>query len=347
MLRKTCVLVFLVLFGLTAGVNMLFAGGGQAKPGGPLTPAAQLVPPAGKTLLSLPVDQASPKPIKIAAIIVQSNPWGQAVLAGQEYAKKVLADRNCTVDCISIEDFDAPKTMSVVENCIASGYNAITFVGISDALQPSVDKAVDAGIIVHIFNTDPGPNSKRQAWYGQSGIEGGELCGEALVKAMGGSGKYGIITGYFSIIGHEERRTGAHSVIDKYPDMKLVGEFENRDKAEEAYNIATNLITVNPDLKGIYVAAGGPSGAAKAVEDAGLAGKVAIVCHDVLPESAPYVASGTISAALDQDPFNQGYQPVVDAFNRIVAGIIPPDKTFYKGVMATPQTIRQLFPELF
>jgi ABC-type sugar transport system substrate-binding protein len=229
MLRKTYVSVFVVLFTLTAGVNMLFAGGGQAKPSGPLTPATQLVPPAGKTLLSRPVDQASPKPIKIAAIIVQSNPWGQAVLAGQEYAKKVLADRNCTVDCISIEDFDAPKTMSVVENCIASGYNAITFVGISDALQPSVDKAVDAGILIHIFNTDPGPNSKRQAWYGQSGVEGGELCGEALVKAMGGSGKYGIITGYFSIIGHEERRTGARSVIDKYPDMKLVGEFENRD----------------------------------------------------------------------------------------------------------------------
>jgi ABC-type sugar transport system substrate-binding protein len=321
---------------------------GQAKGNAePMTPAAQLVPPAGKTLLSLPVDKAAEKPIKIAAIIVQSNPWGQAVLAGQEYAKTVLASRNCTVDCISIEDFDAQKTTSVVENCIASGYDAITFVGISEALQPSVDKAVDAGILIHIFNTDPGPNSKRQAWYGQSGIEGGELCGEALVKAMGGEGKYAVITGYFSIIGHEERRTGARSVIDKNPNMVLVGEYENKDKAEEAYNITTNLITVNPDLRGIYVTAGGPSGAAKAVEDAGLTGKIAIVCHDVLPESAPYIESGAISAALDQDPFNQGYQPVVDAFNRIVAGTIPPDKTFYKGVMGTPDTVKQLFPELF
>jgi hypothetical protein len=38
---------------------------------------------------------------------------------------------------------------------------------------------------------------------------------------------------------------------------------------------------------------------------------------------------------------------VVDAFNRIVAGTIPPEKTFYKGVMATPDTIKKLFPELF
>ena len=332
---------------LLLAVSACNKGENGGKESAPMTPAAQLIPPEGKTPLSLPVDQVSPNPIKIAAIIPQSNAWGQAVLAGQEYAKKILADRNCTVDCISIEDFDAQKTMSAVENCIAAGYNAITFVGLSDALQPSVDRAVEAGIIIHIFNTDPGPDSKRQAWYGQSGTQGGEICGEALVKAMGGGGKYAIITGYFSIIGHEERRKGGRSVIDKVPGMELVGEFESRDKAEEVYNITTNLITANPDLKGIYVTAGGPDGAAKAIEDAGMKGKIALVCHDVLQTTADYVAKGTISGALDQDPFNQGYQPVVDAFNRIVAGVIPPEYTYYKGVLATPDTIKKLFPEMF
>ena len=45
------------------------------------------------------------------------------------------------------------------------------------------------------------------------------------------------------------RRTGARDVIDKNEKMVLVGEFENQDKAEEAYNVTQNLITSNPDLK--------------------------------------------------------------------------------------------------
>lgn len=323
------------------------AGESAQAEGGDFVPADKLVPPPGKTPLSMPADKVSEKPLKIATIMVQNNPFGAAVLGGQNYAKEVLADRNCQVDAISVEDFDPQKWTSVIDNCIASGYDAICFFGISEALQPVVDKGVDAGILMYAFNTEPGNNSKRQAWYGQSGTEGGKQCGKALDELMGGEGEYAIITGDFSVLGHEERRMGAREILDANDKLKLVGEVENNDKAEEAYTQATNLITANPNLKGIYVTAGGPSGAAKAIEDAGKAGEIVLVAHDVLAESAPYVASGTIMACLDQDPFNQGYQPVVDAFNKLVADITPPDQTFYDGVMATPETVKELFPELF
>ena len=87
----------------------------------------------------------------------------------------------------------------------------------------------------------------------------------------------------------------------------MVGEFENQDKAEEAYNITQNLLTSHPNIKGIYVTAGGPFGAAKAIKDAGLTGKVKLVCHDWMAETVAYVRSGEVTAVLDQDPFNQGY----------------------------------------
>jgi ABC-type sugar transport system substrate-binding protein len=135
-------------------------------------------------------------------------------------------------------------------------------------------------------------------------------------------------------------------VLDKNAKITLVGEWMNNDKAETAYSLATDMMTVNPDLKGIYVTAGGPSGAAKAVEDAGKTGQIAIVCHDVLAESAPYIESGAVKACLDQDPFNQGYQPVVAAFNKLVAGQTPDEYTWYEGIVATPETVKSLFPEL-
>src|SRR5659263_329297 len=55
-------------------------------------PAAEIVPAPGKTLLSLPLDKVSDKPIKIATIMVQNNPFGAAVLVGQNFAKSILSD---------------------------------------------------------------------------------------------------------------------------------------------------------------------------------------------------------------------------------------------------------------
>ncbi len=304
--------------------------------------------PAGKTLLSLPVVQDAEEPIKIATICVQNNPWGAAVRVGQEYAQKVLADKNCTVDVLAVEDFDPQKWTSTIENCIASGYNAICFFGLSEAMQPVVDKAVDAGILVYVFNTEPGPDSKRQAYYGQSGTYGGEECAKLLEELMGGEGKYAIITGDFTVLGHEERRQGAHSILDANDKLECVAEVENNDKAEEAYTQTQNILMANPDLKGLYVTAGGPSGAAKALVDMGLQDQVMLVCHDVLEETAPYIADGTIKGCIDQDPFNQGYQPVIDAYNKLVAGIDPAEEVnWYEGVMATPDNVKELFPEFF
>jgi hypothetical protein len=43
-------------------------------------------------------------------------------------------------------------------------------------------------------------------------------------------------------------------------------------------------MTANPEIKGIYVTAGGPFGAAAAVEDAGKAGEVAVISFDFVDE---------------------------------------------------------------
>ena len=147
----------------------------------------------------------------------------------------------------------------------------------------------------------------------------GRNAGKLLMDAVGGEGKYAIITGSFNVLGHELRRKGARDVLDKNAKMKLIGEFENQDKAEEAYNVTQNLLTSNPDIKGIYVTAGGPFGAAKAIQDAGLTGKVKLVCHDWMAETVEYIRKGVVTACLDQDPFNQGYAPVVSAFNKLAA----------------------------
>ncbi|MDO4522125.1 MAG: substrate-binding domain-containing protein [Eubacteriales bacterium] len=324
----------------------LVAVSGTSAMAADFTPAADLEVPAGKTLRTLPVDQEAEDPIKIASICVQNNPWGAAVMVGQNYAKDVLADRNCTVDVISVENFEAMSWTSTIENCVASGYNAICIFGVSDELDPVVQSATDAGILVYCFNGDL-PDTERTAWFGMDDYAAGQVAGEAIKEALADGGKYAIITGDFSVTGHEKRRTGARSVLDDVEGIELIGEYENNDDAQEAYTHTTNILTANPDLKALYVTAGGPSGAAQALEDAGKAGEVTLVCHDVLDAVADYIANGTISMAIDQDPFNQGYEPVVCAFNKLVADQDCDEINAYDAVIATPDTVKDLFPELF
>ena len=346
MLKRVIAVVMAVMLASVFIMACGNGGNGDAATGD-FTPAAEIVAPEGKTLGVLPVDAVSEEPLRIATVMVQNNPFGIAVMQGQYFAKEVLADRNVTVDVISVDDFDAHLWTTVLEDLIAMDYDAITFFGIGEALQPVVDRGVEAGILMYSFNTEPGNDSLRQAWFGQSGFDGGAQVASKLVELMDGEGQFGIITGDFAVLGHEERRLGARSVTDDVPGMELVGEWMNNDRAEEAYSITNDMIAAFPDLRGIYVTAGGPSGAARALANAGLADQIVLVCHDVLDASAPYIADGYIRAALDQDPFNQGYMPVVAAFNTLMGEDPPPDQTFFEGVIAVPETVRDLFPELF
>ena len=77
-------------------------------------------------------------------------------------------------------------------------------------------------------------------------------------------------------------------------------------------------MTANPDLAGIYVTAGGPFGAAKAVEEAGMTGKVKVVSFDFVEETMQYVQKGVISATIGQDPFAQGHDPAIRLYNYLV-----------------------------
>ena len=61
---------------------------------------------------------------------------------------------------------------------------------------------------------------------------------------------------------------------------------------------------------GVFVSGAGLSGAAQAVEDAGLSGKVKVVGYDATGTNIAYLKRGTVQFLIDQDPYAQGYGAV-------------------------------------
>lgn len=294
------------------------------------------------------VKQLPEKPIRLAFLNFQNNPFWFPVKDGAMAAKEYLANFNATVDYIVIgDDLTADRVVAAMESAITQQYDGIAVVPIFDGTEGVINKAVSAGIPVINFIAEGSKPSDRFAFIGQDAYAAGELAGKTIEKITEGNGKIGVITGVFGATQHEYRMNGALDYLKKNASgVEVIGTYENKDKADTAYSLTKDMLTAHPDLKVVYVTAGGPSGAAKAIQDMGLTGKVGVVCYDHIPENITYVRTGEIIAAIAQDPFGQGFDSLVYLYNNVVAKQKPAeDFIAVKLDVLTPDNVNELYPE--
>lgn len=293
-----------------------------------------------------PLENTEGKEIRIATLTVSNNPFWNTVVEGIEAAEEYLGGQNVTVDVIEFDDFDGQAFADAIETCIVKSYDAITTVGVADTIVPAIDKATAAGIPVYTFNSDTEKESTRVAFVGQDLYAAGGVAAQKLAELMGDSGKVGIITGYYNVNAHELRRQGIEDELSGHSDIEVVGSVENHDSGDEAYTAAKDFITANPDLTGLIVTAGGPQGAAKAIEELGLEDTISLVCFDTTDEIVGYVKKGVIKGTVTQDPFGQGCDPIVLAYNQVISGeAAVTGKAYTKMDVYTPDNIAEAFPD--
>jgi ABC-type sugar transport system substrate-binding protein len=347
------VIVLAVALAMVLGSTTVFAGGGSddsGKASGVRATSALSVKGGTYTADSFgykPVENTKGKKVRIAVLCVQNNPFWVDVTAGAYAAKAVLAlpQYNAEVDYISFSDFNGQEFSDAIEACIVKGYDGISTVGVSSAIVPAINKATAAGIPVYTFNSDTEPVSKRMAFVGQDLYAAGKLAAETLSNLIGNEGKVAIITGLYSVNAHELRRKGGEEAFAAHKGIKIVGTGESKDSADEAYALAKNFITANPDLKGIYVTAGGTPGVAKVIKELGLTDKVSLVCFDYYDELIAYIRTREIDSTIGQDPFGQGSDPIILAYNQAISG--KAEKTgnaFTKMDIITPANVNEFFP---
>ncbi len=345
MTRKILVLAVLLAF---VGVGLWAGGQGEAKKALPPGPAFDSATTPADEGTVKPVATKSPKPIKIAVLGLENNPFWIPVKEGTMKAAEELKPLNCTVDWINAGAQHTTDVFSkAIEAAMAEGYDAIATIAGDSGIVPFINKAVDAGIPVGTFNSETATPNKRLFFVGADLYLQGQTAGKRMIEALGGKGKVAVITGFFAVEAHELRRKGFEDTIAKEaPGITIVGRVENKDKADTAYSQAQDFMTANPDLSAIYVTAGGPFGAAKAVEDAGKAGKVKIVCYDFVDETMQFVKTGVITGTLGQDPFAQGHDPAIRLYNYLIGGVVPPaGKLLTKADFVTKDNISQFYKQ--
>lgn len=300
----------------------------------PAALAAEL--PAGGTVAAA---ENGKGPLRIAFLAFQNNPFWVPVTEGAQAAKAYLAGFNTTVDYVDLGDnLTAEAVIAGIEGAVAQGYNGIVTVPIFDGTERAIDEAAAAGVPVLNIIAEGNNPSKRIQFIGQDAKAAGEQLGKFIAEKMGNEGKLGVITGYFGAVQHNDRMNGALDWIKaNAPKIQILGPFENQDKAEVAYSLVQDMYTANPDLKMVYVTAGGPFGAARAVKDLGLTGKVGVVGFDHTPDNVAYIKTGEMMGLIDQAPFTQAFDGTVTLYNTLVTGKPPAEAVRHvAGNLMTP-----------
>ncbi len=318
-MKKVKKVMFLfVLFSMILAIQPLWA---QLPPAPPFNSA---VTPEDEGTVK-PVKK-SEKPIRIAVLGLENNPFWIPVKEGTLKAAEELKEFNATVDWIVPGGQHTTDVFNAgIESAITQEYDAIATIAGDSGIVPFIEKAVKAGIPVATFNSETATENPRLFFVGADLYLQGQSAGKAMVGAIDGKGEVAIITGFFAVEAHELRRKGFLDYVkENAPDIKIVAEVENQDKGDIAYTQTQDFMTAYPDLAGIYVTAGGPFGAAAAVEDAGNGGKIKMVSYDFVDETMEFVQKGIITGTIGQDPFAQGHDPAIRLFNYLVAGVVPP-----------------------
>jgi ABC-type sugar transport system substrate-binding protein len=272
------------------------------------------------------VAQEPKKPLRIAVLGLENNPFWIPVKQGVERARKELAAHNATVDWIVPGDAHTADVFGrAIDAAVAKQYDAIATIAGDAGVAPYIDRAVRAGIPVATFNSETDAENGRLFFVGADSYAQGKAAGETMCRLAGQRGKVGVITGFFSVEAHAQRLKGFEDALKATcPQVTIVGRVENQDKGDIAYQQAKDFMTAHPDLTGIFVTAGGPFGAARAVEEVGKAGRVHVISFDTVDETMDYVEKGVIDATIGQDPDAQGHDPAVRLYNYLVAGQLPP-----------------------
>src|SRR3954465_7039883 len=238
---------------------------------------------------------------------LQGIPYFEAMNTGGKQACEKLG---CTWLYQGPVEADPAAQADIVRSYIQQGVDALIVApNDPDSMAPLLKQAADAGIKVATSDTDA-PDSVRQVFVSQASTEGiGQALTDALLEAIGGSGKYAIVscgqTGENLNPGIEVQKS---YTAQKYPDAQIVDTVYAGEDQAAATQMATDLMNAHPDLTGLVgECTSSAPGVAQAVRDAGKIGKVFTVGLGTPQSMAPYLKDGSSSASILWDVEHLGY----------------------------------------
>ena len=244
---------------------------------------------------------------KIAVVVsTLNNPWF-VVLGDAAKARAIELGYDATV---FDSQNDTAKEASHFENIIAGGYKAILFNPTdSEGSIASVRKAKAAGIPVFCIDREINATNAATAQMLSDSYSGCVKLGEYFVEQVGEEGKYVELLGILGDNNTLNRSKGFHSVVDRYPKLKMVAQQSAEFDRAKGLEVMESLLQKNPDIKAVFCGNDSMAmGAYQALVSAGKDKQVKVFGFDGADDVVKLIAEKKIAATGMQFPKKMAQQ---------------------------------------
>jgi ribose transport system substrate-binding protein len=235
--------------------------------------------------------------------------------AGMRDAAARLGD-HVEVQLLGPAEWDASLEAREIEQLVARGVNGIiATAGDAQTMNSSIDRAIEAGIPVILFDSDA-PESQRLSFVGTNNYNAGCEAGKAVAEWHGDNAVVGIST--FPGPDHLARRVEGFEdcLLAAAPGATIAQIVNDEGRVDRAEAAITAMLQANPNINVIFAAHGNPGpGAAAAVRSLGRQGQVDIMAFDFGLPVLELIQSGEIRATVGQNPYLMGYLSMLLAYS--------------------------------
>lgn len=249
---------------------------------------------------------------RIGAIVPsEANPFYIDINSGIDEASKMAASYGMEVIKITMDQVTVEELIACIDRLEGMNVCGIMLLPIEDPRIRERINRLPESIPVIAYNSDIS-GTKRMCFVGNDHIMAGRTAGQLMTMVVREGGKVALMISQMDMLAHIERITGFCQVFEeeRRSDIEMIGPYMTYESEDCAYDVVKELIRREDDLVGIYVAGGGQQAAARALAQSGHAGKVHMICHDILPDTIRYVQERVVDFTIGQEAFIQGYMPI-------------------------------------
>jgi ribose transport system substrate-binding protein len=238
---------------------------------------------------------------RIAIIIsTLNNPWF-VVLA--EAAKGRAEELGYDATVFDSQN-DTDKEAAHFENIIAAGYNAILFNPTdADGSIANVRRAKAADIPVFCIDREINATEAATSQILSDSYSGCVELGQHFVEQVGEEGEYAELLGLLGDNNTHNRSKGFHSVVDRYPGLKMVAQQSAGFDRTKGLEVMESILQAHPEIDAVFCGNDAMAmGAYQALDAAGMADRVKVFGFDGADDVVRLIADGRIVATGMQFP---------------------------------------------
>jgi simple sugar transport system substrate-binding protein len=241
---------------------------------------------------------------------VTTNPFFAPTQTGAADACKLLG---CSYQWTGSQNSNVSEMVNAFNSALSAGVSGIAVALVDQtAFNAPTSKALSSGIPVVAYNADAAGNA-RLAYIGQDLFKSGQLLGGRIAQLVP-SGDIGLFIATPGSLNIQPRINGVQATLKSHPSITAHVVATGAGLPQELSTIQS-YAKAHTNTKGLFaVDAGSTQSVAQTIQQQGLKGKVKGGGYDFLGPTTQLFAAGYIQVSIDQQPYLQGFLPILELY---------------------------------